>query len=94
MITEVAILKIDPAESEKFESTYQKVVHILQRQPGYQSDRLMRAIEHPGQYILAVEWGSVQDHLNFIAAPDYPDLDDALGEFVKDASFAHYHSLE
>ena len=94
MITEVAILKIDPAEAEKFERTYREVAHILQRQPGYLTDRLMKAIENPGQYILAVEWGRVQDHLDFIAAPDYPELDGALGKFVKEASFAHYSSLE
>ncbi len=94
MITEVAILKIDPAEAVKFERTYNEVVHILRRQPGYQSDKLMRAIEYPEQYILSVEWGSVQDHLRFIDAPDYPELDGALGAFVKDVSFAHYTSIE
>lgn len=91
MITEVAILKIDPAEAVEFERTYNEVVHILRRQSGYRSDKLMRAIEYPEQYILAVEWGSVEDHLNFIAAPDYPDLDGALSEYIIDGSFAHYH---
>ena len=91
MITEVAILIIDPGEYEKFERTYREVMHILQRQPGYKSDKLMRAIEHPEQYILAVEWDSKEDHLRFMDAPDYPELDGALGEFVKDASVAHYN---
>ncbi len=39
MITEIAILKIDPAEAERFERTYRDVVHILQCQTGYQSDK-------------------------------------------------------
>ena len=94
MITEIAILKIDPPEAERFEQTYRDVVHILQRQAGYQSDKLMRAIEHPEQYILTVEWGSVEDHLRFIDGSDYPDLDGALGVYVIEASFAHYNSIE
>lgn len=94
MITEIAILKIDPTQSDDFEHTYREVVHILQRQPGYQSERLMRSIEDPEQYILAVEWDSKEDHLRFMDAPDYPDLDGALGKYVKDAAVAHYCTLE
>jgi len=93
MVTEIAILKIDPAEAGAFEATYRRVVPILQRQPGYQSDQLLRAIERPEEYFLTVEWDSVADHEAFIAAPDYPELDGALGEFVRDASFAHYQTI-
>ena len=93
MITELAILKINPAKTEKFEKTYQDVVHILRKQPGYLDDKLMRAIERPEEYVLAVEWGSVEDHQRFIDSADYPSLDGALGQFVKDASIAHYITL-
>jgi heme-degrading monooxygenase HmoA len=93
MVTEIAILQIDPTQCEGFERTYRDVVHILQRQPGYQSERLMRSLEDPGQYILAVEWDSKEDHLRFIDAPDYPDLDGALGNYVKDAAVAHYRKI-
>ena len=93
MITELAILKINPAKAEKFEKTYQDVVHILHKQPGYLNDKLMRAIERPEEYVLAVEWGSVEDHQRFIDSADYPSLDGALGQFVKDASIAHYNTL-
>ena len=90
MIKEIAILKIDPARAEAFEGVYRDVAHILRRQPGYRSDRLYRAIERPEEYILEVEWESVADHENFISADDYPDLDGALGLFVKEGGFAHY----
>lgn len=93
MVTEVAVLKIDPSQAKKFEKTYRNVVGILRRQRGYINDRLMRAIERPEEYILAVEWDQVADHERFIAAPDYPDLDGALGQYVVDANFAHYISI-
>ena len=93
MVTELAILIIDPAEAEAFEKTFQDVVNILRKQEGYLDDKLMRAIERPEEYILTVEWETVADHEKFIEAPDYPDLDGALGKFVKDASFAHYNTI-
>ena len=93
MVTEIAVLKIDPAQAKAFEKTFQDVVHILHRQPGYQNDRLYRAIERPEEYILTVEWDSVADHENFIQAPDYPDLDGALGQFVIEGDFAHYQTI-
>ena len=86
MITEVAILKIDPAESEKFERTYREVVHILQRQPGYQSDRLIRAIEYPEQYILSPELEQEFDMIwdkmitQRFGFKDYSELRVAIGE--------------
>ena len=94
MITELAILKIDPKKADLFESTYRDVVHVLKRQPGFLSEQLLRAIEAPEQYVLSVEWESVEDHKRFIDAPDYPDLDSALGQFVVDGSFYHYNSIE
>lgn len=94
MITELAILEIDPENADLFENTYREVVHILKRQAGFLSEKLLRAIEAPEQYILAVEWESVGDHQRFIDAPDYPDLDSALGQFVVHGSFYHYNSID
>ena len=93
MVTELAILKIDPVDAEVFEKTYQDVVHILQRQAGYQADKLMRAIERPEEYVLTVEWENVEDHQRFIDSADYPSLDGALGQYVKEGSFAHYRTI-
>jgi heme-degrading monooxygenase HmoA len=93
MVTELAILNIDPAKAEEFEKTYQDVVHILRKQPGYLNDKLMRAIERPEEYVFLIEWGSVSDHERFIDSSEYPSLNDRLGDFVKDASIAHYITL-
>ena len=89
MVTEVAQLQVDPHQAEGFENTYLTVAPILRRQAGFQGDRLLRSIEHPGQYILAVEWDAVADHQRFIDSADYPDLDGPLSEFVQEGSFAH-----
>jgi heme-degrading monooxygenase HmoA len=93
MVTEVAVLKIDPSEADAFEGMYGEVVPVLRRQPGYRSDRLMRAIERPEEYILAVEWDSVDAHQAFIDSDEYSLMSNPFGEFVLDSGFAHYDTV-
>lgn len=90
MVTEVAILKIDPARAEAFEEMYAGVVGVLRAQKGYRSDKLMRAIERPEEYILAVEWNDMADHQAFIASEDYGKMSGPFGDFVKESGFAHF----
>ena len=40
MITELAILRIDPVNAEQFENTYREVVHILKRQSGFITEKI------------------------------------------------------
>lgn len=91
MVTEVAILKIDPSKAEAFEKMYSDVVPVLRRQDGYINDSLMRAIERPEEYILSVEWEAVESHQNFIDSSEYPLMSGPFGEFVLDSHFAHYN---
>jgi heme-degrading monooxygenase HmoA len=93
MVTELAIIKIDPSESESFEKMYKEVVSVLREQPGYQHDKLMRAIERPEEYLLAVEWDSVGSHQAFIDSDSYSLMSDPFGKFVKDSSFAHFNTV-
>ena len=93
MVTEVAILKIDPEKAEAFEKMYSKVVPVLRRQDGYISDELSRAIERPEEYILRVEWENVESHQKFIDSSDYPQMSGPFGEYVLDAGFAHYNTV-
>lgn len=93
MITEIFVFKIDPEKDTEFEQMYTGAAPVLRRQPGYQSDRLMRAIERPDEYILAVEWSSVEAHQAFIAAPDYPEMDGPFSGFVKEGLLAHYNTV-
>jgi len=93
MVTEVFVFKIDPAEDRTFEKMYAEVVPVLRRQKGYQSDKLMRAIERPDEYILAVEWDSVEAHQAFAGSADYPEMDGPFGGFVKEGILAHYKTV-
>ena len=93
MVTEVFVFKIDPARANEFEKMYTEVISNLRAQAGYRSEKLMRAIERPEQYILAVEWDSVKAHQAFIASASYPKMSGPFGEFVKEGDFAHYTTI-
>ena len=90
MVTEVFVFKINPAAAEKFEKVYAEIVPILRKQKGYHSDRLMRAIERPEEYILAVEWDNVEAHQAFIDSDSYPEMDQPFGGFVEEGILAYY----
>lgn len=93
MITEIFIFKIDPAEETAFEKMYMDVVPVLRRQKGYRSDKLMRSIEHPEDYILAVEWDSVPAHQAFIDSDAYPEMSVPFGEYSQEGKLAHYNTV-
>ena len=80
MVTEVAVLKIEPKNASAFEDMYSEVAPILRSQKGYLSDKLMRAIERPEEYILAVEWEAKESHEAFIVSEDYPKMSNRFGE--------------
>ena len=93
MVTEIFVFKIDPAEAQEFENVYTEVVPVLRGQKGYRSDKLMRAIERPAEYILAVEWDSIDAHQAFIDSDAYPEMDGPFGRFVIEGKLAHYTTV-
>jgi heme-degrading monooxygenase HmoA len=93
MVQEICILKVDSTQSKEFEKMHTDVIGVLRHQPGYHSDKLLAACEVPGQFVLMVEWDSVEAHQMFIDSKDYPLMSIPYGKFVKDSSFAHYISV-
>jgi|WetSurMetagenome_2_1015567.scaffolds.fasta_scaffold412689_1 heme-degrading monooxygenase HmoA len=91
MVTEIAIFKIDPKKASEFEKMAAEISpKTLRKQKGYISDRLLHAIERPEEYILAVEWESVEAHQKFIDSKDYALMSGPFGNFVIESTFAHY----
>lgn len=62
MILEVAILSVIPEKTEDFEMAFDEAQHILSSSPGYISHQLQRCIERENQYILLVQWESLEAH--------------------------------
>ncbi len=62
MITEHALLPVDPARSREFETAFDEARAIIAAAPGYGGLELLRSIESPGTYLLLVRWDSVEAH--------------------------------
>ena len=62
MTTEIIRYKISPTEAEAFERAYTHAESILQNSPHCLGYRLLRGHEKPENWILIIEWDSVEGH--------------------------------
>jgi heme-degrading monooxygenase HmoA len=62
MILEVATLQIRSGMAADFEAAFRSAQSIIAATPGYLSHALQRCLEHPDQYVLLVQWQSVEAH--------------------------------
>ena len=63
MVTEIAYLTIDPERAEEFEATVALAAPYFLAAKGCSGMRLERVAEDGAQYRLAVDWGSIEDHM-------------------------------
>lgn len=63
MITEIAMLTIDPSRAEDFEAAMVKAVPVFREAEGCHGMALERVIEDPARYRLLVTWESVEHHM-------------------------------
>lgn len=62
MITEVAAISIDATRSDAFEAAVTGVAHLFRDAPGCCGMTLERECEDPANYLLLVQWDSVEAH--------------------------------
>lgn len=63
MITEMARIEIDPADSAAFEAAVAEAMPYFRAAPGCRHFRLNRSVDRPGHYQLVVDWDSVDAHM-------------------------------
>ena len=72
MITEHAVLQIDPTKAAEFEAAFAQARPLIAGQPGFLSLRLLRIHETAGRYVLFVGWAALADHTEgFRSSPEY-----------------------
>jgi len=82
MITEIAIITIDPARAAEFEAAIAQAGPIIEAAEGSRSMQVERVIETPGKYVLRVEWDRVEDHMvTFRESPAFKDWRALVGPF-------------
>lgn len=62
MILEVAVLQIIEGQQSNFERDYKTACQYISASKGYITHSLRKCIEKNNQYILLVEWETLEDH--------------------------------
>jgi len=84
MILEVAILNIKEGLQEEFEQNFAKASSIIELMKGYISHNLKKCIEKDNQYILLVNWETLDDHeIGFRKSEAYQDWKNLLHHFYE-----------
>ena len=95
MILEVALLHIRKGQSDAFETSFREAQSIIASMPGYISHELQRCVERPDEYILLVNWESIEAHeVGFRGSPDYQRWKAMLHHYYEPfPAVLHYRSV-
>ncbi|MEF3405612.1 antibiotic biosynthesis monooxygenase family protein [Agromyces sp. CCNWLW203] len=84
MILEHALLPVVPGREADFEAAFAEAKSIIAGMPGFIGLRLSRSIETPNEYLLLVEWESVEAHeTGFRGSPEYGRWRELLHRFYE-----------
>lgn len=84
MVLEVAILNIKSGQTQDFEAAFSKAQKIISSMNGYISHQLRKCLENDHQYILLVEWQTLEDHtVGFRGSPEYQQWKALLHHFYQ-----------
>jgi len=83
-VLEHALLHVVPGRETEFEHAFALARPIISGMPGFRSLTLSRGIESPSDYLLLVEWDTVEHHeVGFRGSPGYQQWRALLHEFYE-----------
>ncbi|MEY2856925.1 MAG: hypothetical protein RLZZ74_1237 [Cyanobacteriota bacterium] len=62
MILEIAVLNIKPGMNQQYEAAFAEASQIISSMNGYLSHDLQKCLEIENQYLLLVNWETIEDH--------------------------------
>jgi heme-degrading monooxygenase HmoA len=84
MITEHAILTVNPGQESAFETAFAVARPLISSMPGFVDLSLSRSMETPNEYLLLVAWNTVEDHtVGFRNSPEYERWRELLHYFYQ-----------
>jgi len=84
MILEVAVLQVKKGMNSEFEENFKKDSHIISSISGYVNHQLKKCIEKENQYILLVNWRTLEDHeIGFRKSEQYKEWKTLLHHFYQ-----------
>ena len=94
-VLEMAVLNVKPGQAVEFESVFERAQAIISSMQGYISHSLSRCLEQDNQYLLLVNWQSLEHHeTGFRQSPEYLEWKALLHHFYDPfPTIEHYVSL-
>ncbi len=84
MILEAVILHIRAGESAAFEAVFKQAVPIISSMKGFIQIELQKCMEVADQYLLLVQWETLEDHTQgFRGSPEYQEWRKLLHHFYE-----------
>ena len=95
MILEVAILNVKTGQETHFEAAFTTASSIIASMKGYKRHELRRCLEIANQYVLLVEWDTLEDHtIGFRGSEQYQEWRRLLHHFYDPfPTVEHYESI-
>lgn len=95
MILEVAILNVKPQQEADFEHSFGLASCIIASMKGYRRHELRRCLEIANQYLLLVEWDTLEDHtIGFRGSDQYQEWRRLLHHFYDPfPTVEHYEAV-
>lgn len=95
MILEIAILNIKPGLNQEFETAFAKAAKIISAMPGYVNHDLQKCLEVDNQYLLLVNWQTLEDHtVGFRQSKEYQTWKELLHHFYAPfPTVEHYKTI-
>jgi heme-degrading monooxygenase HmoA len=95
MILEVAPLSVKIGRELEFEAAFAIAEKIISSMPGYISHELRRCMERRHEYLLLVQWQTLEDHeIGFRKSPQYQEWKALLHHFYEPfPTVLHYESI-
>jgi len=96
MITEHAILAVIPGREAAFEAAFELARPLISQQSGFVKLSLSRSIETPNEYLLLVDWDSLEDHtLGFRQSLQYGEWRELLHRFYEPfPTVEHFRTIQ
>lgn len=84
MVLEVATLQIKEGMVDAFEGNFKKAAPIIASMKGYLGHELKKCLENPKQYLLLVQWETLEDHeVGFRKSKEYQEWKRLLHHFYE-----------
>jgi len=82
MVLEIANLEIKEGQNAAFEAALEKAQNVINQSPGYLSHEFQQCMEQPQEYVLLIQWESLEAHeVGFRKSELYKEWRGLIGEF-------------